>query len=102
MPSGEEWTSNPFSAFTEQWFEAWQRANALCQQNAEGVALFWDPRLRSAWFAHLSSMLDNYMRSPAFLELMQHSLRTVTGPASYSRSQPDRGGSDGDSTTRLP
>ncbi len=49
MPSEEQRTSNSFIALTEQWLETWQRLNALGHQNPQGIALFWDPRLRSRW-----------------------------------------------------
>ncbi len=99
-PSGEEWRSNPFIALTEQWLESWQRANELWQKQLEGMAPFWDPKiLRSLWFAHLTRTLDDYMRSPEFLVLMQQSLRTMTRPTPPSSPQPDRSVSDGDHTT---
>ena len=102
MTSGEEWKSNPFIAFTEQWLAAWQRANSLSQEHLAEMTLFWDPKLRARWFAHLSRMADNYMRSTTFLELMQQSLRALTRPTSWPCPQSDRRVSDGDDITRLP
>jgi hypothetical protein len=100
MPAGEE--LNPYIALAEQWFKAWQQASALSQMNLMGMTLFWDPQLRSRWFAQLSRVLDDYMRSPAFLELMQHSLRTITTPTFSCSQADDRRVSDGDHITRLP
>ena len=93
MPQGEK--SYPFTDLADQWLKTWQQANALSQMNLAGVALFWDPQLRSRWLTQLSRVLDDYMRSPAFLELMQHSLRTITTPTLPS-CQGDRRVSDGD------
>ncbi len=102
MPSEEQWTFNPFIAFTEQWLETWQRVNALGLQNLQGITLFGDPRLRSCWMAGLSHAMDNYMRSPAFLELMQQSLEVMTGIVSSPSDQQDRRTFDGDHISRLP
>ena len=102
MASGEERKSNPFTVLTEQYLEAWRRANALNQEHLAEMALFWDPRLRARWFAQLTRIVDNYMRSPTFLELMQHNLRAITRPTSSPSSQQDRRVSDGDHVSRLP
>jgi hypothetical protein len=99
MPAREE--SKPFIALTEQWLEAWQQAAALSHINLIGIALCWDPQLRSRWFAQLSQMSESYMRSPAFLEMMQHSLRTITSPA-FPCGKTDRRESDGDQLTPVP
>ena len=102
MAPGEEWKSNPLTVFTEQCLEAWRRANALSQEHLAAMVLFWDPNQRTRWFADLSRILDDYMRSPAFLELMQHNLKAMTRPASSPCSQQDRSVSDGDHISRLP
>ena len=40
--------------------------------------IFWDPRvLRRYWLDSLSQLSDGYLRSVAFLELMQSSLQTM-------------------------
>ncbi len=100
MPPGEE--PNPFISIAEQWLKSWQLANELSQENLARMELFWDPKQRGLWFADLSRILDNYMRSPEFLGLMQRSLRTLTGTTALSSLQPDRRVSDGDHTTPLP
>jgi hypothetical protein len=102
MPLGEESSSNPFFALSAQWLETWQRACALNRANLEAMTLFWDPQLRSRWLAELSQALDGYMRSPAFLEWMQYSLKALTAPLSLTCYPPDRRMSDGDNTSHLP
>lgn len=64
MPSEEQWTFNPFIAFTEQWLETWQRVNALGLQNLEGITLFWDPGLRSRWIQSCDGQLHEISRVP--------------------------------------
>jgi hypothetical protein len=45
-------------------------------------ALFWDARiLRRFWLDALSHAMDGYLRSTAFLEFMQQSLRMVSSTA---------------------
>jgi len=40
--------------------------------------VFWDPRtVRKLWLGAWSETMDGYLRSSAFLELMQHGLRTM-------------------------
>ena len=52
---------------------------------ADYAALFWDPRiLRKLWFETMSQAMDEYLRSTAFLELMQQSLRTMTEPLAHA------------------
>jgi hypothetical protein len=97
MRAGEN--SELFVDFAEQWLKTWQHASVLSQMNLMGMALLWDPQLRGRWFAQVSGVLDSYMRSPAFLELMQRSLRTITVPTSPC-GQGDRRVSDGDDITR--
>jgi hypothetical protein len=46
---------------------------------AESSALLWDPRaLRKFWLDAMTQATDGYLRSSAFLELMQHGLKTMT------------------------
>jgi hypothetical protein len=55
------------------------------------AASIWDPRvLRTLWFEALSEAMDAYLRSTAFLELMQCSLRPVgdAGPSQDDASRP--------------
>lgn len=68
MASGAEWKRNPFTLFTEQCLEVWERASALSQEHLAEMALFWDPKVCALWFAHLSRIVDNYMRSTTFSE----------------------------------
>jgi len=48
-------------------------------------ALFWDPRaLRKLWFEAMSQAMDGYLRSTAFLELMQQNIRTMAEPLAHA------------------
>ena len=81
MLFGSEWIPNPAIALMRQWLEIWQRTLTLCG-DTDGIALFWNPRqLRNQWLADLSQTMDNYMRSPAFLELIRYNLRAMTRTA---------------------
>jgi hypothetical protein len=43
--------------------------------------VLYDPRLmRKVWLDTWSQALDGYLRSTAFLQLMQHGLRSMTFP----------------------
>jgi hypothetical protein len=45
------------------------------------AAPFWDPRiLRKYWLDAWSQAFDGYLRSTAFLELMEHAQRTMAAP----------------------
>jgi hypothetical protein len=80
----EVWMCNPWIALTIQQLEAWQRASSLPPSDLEGVVFFCDAReLRSRWLADLSQALDSYMRSPAFLELMQQNFKAMTRPTDH-------------------
>jgi hypothetical protein len=56
--------SDPFTTLTQQW-----------------LAL-WDPRpLRQRWLAEMSNVMDRFMRSPAFAELIRFNMVTMTRSA---------------------
>lgn len=58
-----------------QWLELWRQAVVLGQSAA---AFGWLPdlrQMRNVWLATLTDATDSYLRSPAFLELMQSSLK---------------------------
>jgi hypothetical protein len=45
----------------------------------ESGPLFWDARiLRKYWLEAMTQATDGYLRSPAFLELMQQGMKTMT------------------------
>ena len=75
-PDGVDSLCNPFVAF---WTEAWQKSTELTQAAFQGMtkAGEWD-KLRRQWSAALSTTLDNYMRSPAFLENMRRNMEMIT------------------------
>jgi hypothetical protein len=75
------------------WLAPWRHAAALGRGAATAMALFWDPRhLQELWLAELGRSTDRYLRSPAFLDLMQHHLATTTQLARFGFpfSLPDR------------
>jgi hypothetical protein len=53
----------------------------------EQVAWLWDPRaFYKLWFDSMSQAMDAYLRSTAFLQFMQHGLRTMSALGSSSGS----------------
>jgi hypothetical protein len=58
-----------------QWLELWRQATVLGQSAAALPWLSDFRQLRNAWLATLTTATDSYLRSPAFLELMQSSLK---------------------------
>jgi hypothetical protein len=74
MTLWDVWMCNPWIALTIQQLDVRQPA-------LEGAPVFCDPReLRRRWLADLSQAMDSYMRSPAFLELMQQNFKALTRP----------------------
>jgi hypothetical protein len=62
--------------FGAQWLESLRHVAALGRGSMAVAAVFWDPRrLRSRWLADLSQAMDAYLRSPAFLDLMDHNFK---------------------------
>ena len=84
MPSGEERTTNPLIALTAQWLETWHWATTQGTAGSPAKPFPYDPRqLRTRWLTDLTRTTDAYMRSPLFLELMQHGLGTMTRAARF-------------------
>jgi hypothetical protein len=49
----------------------------------EPVEWLWDPRaFYKLWFDAMSQAMDAYLRSAAFLRLMQHGFRSMSAPGS--------------------
>jgi hypothetical protein len=72
---------NPLLAFGEQWLEWWRHADALGRGALEWLAFCYDTRqLRNQWLAGMTQTMDRYVRSPAFLRLMEYNLRALTRP----------------------
>ncbi len=85
MPPREAPAANPVMAFCQQWLGAFEQAGALGRQELEAAALFHDARrLRSLWLAELTTVVDRYMRSAPFLQLMQFNLQALTRPSSLA------------------
>jgi hypothetical protein len=59
-------------AFTAQWVQSWQHASAMGWACLERAAQLYDPRhMRNLWLADLKKLTVDYLRSPAFLELVR-------------------------------
>jgi hypothetical protein len=85
MPHTADSNPHPALAFTQHWLRMWEHTAALAGGSLEGVARFCDPRqLRNLWLAELGRATDRYLRSPAFLQLMQYNLRALTDVARLS------------------
>jgi hypothetical protein len=69
----------PLTAWTQQWFASWQRAEALGRAGLAWTALFWDVRqLRGACLPALSQTMDRQLRSEPFLRAVQYNVRALT------------------------
>ena len=65
----------------EQYLEFWRRAAAISRGSLAAASMLLDPRpLRNLWLTHLSQVTDRFLRSPEFLAMMKHSLRTLYTP----------------------
>jgi hypothetical protein len=75
----------PLAAMGRQWLELWQRAGVFGRGGLDAAAAFYEPwrfdprRLRTLWLTELTHAMDRYMRSPAFLQLMQYNLSALAG-----------------------
>jgi hypothetical protein len=67
-----------FRSYAELWLGFWRHAAAMSGASLKGAEMLWRPSNES--LAALSRTLDGYMRSPAFLQLMKHSLDMMSGP----------------------
>jgi len=64
---------------------------ALTWKRLEGLSALCDPRqLRSRWLADLRQLTADYLRSPAFLELMQSNLRAMTDSNPFLQRSTDK------------
>ena len=75
-PDGLDSLCNPFVAF---WRDAFQKSTELTQAAFQSMTQVgeWD-KLRRQWPQALSTTLDNYMRSPAFLDNMRRNMEMFT------------------------
>ena len=86
----------PLAGAADAWLAPWRHAAAIGRGAATAAALFWDPRpLQNLWLAELGRTTDRYLRSPAFLDLVQHHLAAMTRMTRLARlgftfSLPDR------------
>lgn len=68
-----DWWLIPMLSFTGRWLDACAQANAASRATFEALALYYDPRrLRGLWLTDLSQAADRFLRSPAFLGLLEH------------------------------
>jgi hypothetical protein len=75
----EPWRPNPLLAIAaEQWVAAWRLSASLSWASAAALFELSDPRrLRRAWSADLTGIVDRTLRSPEFLRLMACNLRAM-------------------------
>jgi len=67
------------AAYVEQWFDSWRSASALGWDCLETLCGLRPPqRLRSRLLAEARQTAAEYMRSPAFLELMRMNLSAMS------------------------
>jgi hypothetical protein len=79
MPSGVATSGDPLAQLTQLWAGVFEQADAQCLAMLKSVEFFYDPwTLRKRWLEGLSQAADGYLRSPAFLEWMRTSLKTMT------------------------
>ena len=70
---------NPPAAYVEQWFDSWRSASALGWDCLETLCGLRPPqRLRSRLLAEARQTAAEYLRSPAFLELMRMNLSAMS------------------------
>ena len=63
----------------QPWLDLWRSATTWSWGGPVAGPLWGDPRqLRSLWMAQTTRVLDQYMRSYAFLALMRESFATMT------------------------
>jgi Ca2+-binding EF-hand superfamily protein len=73
---------SPTDAYVEQWFDSWRNASALGWECLETLCGLRPPqRLRSRLLAEARQTTAEYLRSPAFLELMRVNLSAMTIPS---------------------
>ena len=73
--------SSPPAPYVEQWFDSWRQASALGWEYLETLCGLRPPqRLRSRLLAEARQTAAEYLRSPAFLELMRMNLSAMTIP----------------------
>jgi hypothetical protein len=67
------------AAYVEQWFDSWRNASALGWDYLETLCGLRPPqRLRNRLLAEARQTAAEYLRSPAFLELMRVNLGAMT------------------------
>ena len=67
------------SAYVDQWFDSWRNASAIGWDCLETLCGLRPPqRLRSRLLAEARQTAAEYMRSPAFLEVMRMNLSAMT------------------------
>ncbi|GIW88748.1 MAG: hypothetical protein KatS3mg108_3072 [Isosphaeraceae bacterium] len=74
--SGREDVSNPVLAF---WTDYFTRTGEQSKAFFEGLHTLMDPqKLQQRWMELMAESFEDFLRSPAFLEMMRQNLKTVT------------------------
>jgi hypothetical protein len=86
MPSKEAPPAGPSSIpFAEQWLGPWKLATAMTLQGLASFARLYDTRqLLARWSPNMTEVVDRYLRSPDFLELMASTLKTMATVTRWS------------------
>jgi hypothetical protein len=70
------------AAYVEQWFDSWRHASTLGWDYLETLCGLRAPhQLRTRLLAEARQTAAEYLRSPAFLELMRMNLSAMTIPS---------------------
>jgi hypothetical protein len=70
-----------FRSYAELWLGLWRHTAAMREAGLKSAEMLWGlQRPSNESLAALSRTLDGYMRSPAFLQLLKHSLSMMSGP----------------------
>jgi hypothetical protein len=77
--SGNSSNADPSFPFAGLWSGYLEQADAQGKALLECFQSFGDPQqMQKKWLDSLSKSLENYMKSPAFLEGLQRNLKTLT------------------------
>jgi hypothetical protein len=72
-------TSNPANALAELWTRMFEQSNQQARAMLDLMKAAGDPgELQRRWLDAIAQSLDGFMRTPAFLESMQHNLKVMT------------------------
>jgi ribosomal protein L16 Arg81 hydroxylase len=72
-------TANPANALAELWTRLFEQSNHQARAMLDLMRVTGDPAdVQRRWLDAMAQSLDSFMRTPAFLEAMQHNLKMMT------------------------